>query len=194
MIGGQHLENLEELVGIYNRNYARKEDWKLSEFKKGAKMIEDLIEDAVWGIEPRLNRDRHQFRVPKKTLEEMTKILKDPKIIAILKRCESFDDIFTIVYECRIKNFGSLSVYDTSLRLGSAFGYYPVVVYLHQGALEGAIQLLGKDVVEKNSKNFCNNPDYSYIPMNVLPESLKILQPYHIENFLCINKNKLKKA
>lgn len=190
--GWKCLKNLTELVEIYNRNHARNEDWKLSDFKNRSKLLEELIDDAVWGKEPRLNRDKHQFRVPKQVLEEMVKILQEIAIVEEIKRCQSFDDIFTIIYESRIKKFGSLAVYDTSLRLGAACGHYPTVVFLHQGALDGANGLLGKDIVVKNSRYFCGNPDFPYISIEILPEPLSKLEPYHIENFLCINKNNLK--
>ena len=183
------MKSIDELVEIYNRNHSKNEDWKLSNFKNNSRLLEELIVDAVWGIEPRMNRDKHQFRVPKPVLEEMIKILQEPGIVEELRGCQNFDDIFTIIYECRIKKFGPLSVYDTSLRLGVAFGHYPTVVYLHQGALEGAIRLLGRDVVERNSKYFCGNPDYPYVSPDILTEPLNKLEPYHIENFLCINKN-----
>ncbi|MGZ9816184.1 hypothetical protein ACXM0N_09665 [Peribacillus simplex] len=186
------MKSLTELVEIYYRNHARNEDWKLSDFKNRCKLLEDLIEDAVWGKEPRLNRDKHQFRVPKQVLDEMVKILQDQAIVEEIKRCQSFDDILRIIYENRIKKFGSLAVYDTSLRLGAAFGHYPTVVYLHQGALDGANKLLGKDVVRKNSKYFCGNPEFPYISTDILPEPLSKVEPYHIENFLCIYKNNLK--
>jgi hypothetical protein len=124
----------------------------------------------------------------------MIKKLNDPLINAELKKCKHFDEIFTIVYELRIEGFGSLAVYDTALRLGAFFGYYPEVIYLHQGALVGANELLGKEEVSNNSKYFCGNPDYSYITQGTLPHPLDKLESYHIENFLCINKNKLNKA
>lgn len=188
------MKNLRELVEIYNRNHAKNEDWKLSDFKKGSKPLGELIEDAVWGKEPRLNRDKHQFRVPKKTLEEMARLLRDPAIIEEIKRCKSFDDIFVVVYESKIKNFGPLAVYDTTLRLGAIFGYYPRVVYLHQGAYEGAVNLLGKEVVEIKSKYFCGNRAYPYITVEILPDPLNKMEPYHIENFLCIYKKVLESS
>ena len=154
------MKSLVELVQIYNRNRAKNEDWKLSDFKNRSKPLKELIENAVWGREPRLNRDKHQFRVPKKTLVEMVKILRADLIIEEIMRSKCFDDIFTIVYVSRINNFGPLSVYDTSLRLGVIFGHYPTVVFLHQGALEGAKKLLGTDVVEKSSKYFCGNQEF----------------------------------
>lgn len=184
------MKSLEELVEVYKRNHARNEDWKLSDFRKRSKSLEDLIEDAVWGREPRLNRDSHQFRIAKKTLEEMVRKLLDTTIIEQLGECKHFDDIFTMLYVLREPNFGSLAVYDTSLRLGAMIGLYPEVIYLHQGALEGAISLLGKTKVKENAQYFCNDKAYPYVIKELFPKELQELEPYHIENFLCINKDK----
>ena len=44
------MKTLVELIDIYNKNYARHEEWKLSDFKNRTKSMEELIKDAVWGI------------------------------------------------------------------------------------------------------------------------------------------------
>lgn len=80
----------------------------------------------------------------------------------------------------------------TEIGICFAFLNYPTVVYLHQGALEGAYALLGKEVVVVNAKYFCGDQDYPYIYTDILPEPLIKMEPYHIEDFLCINKNNLK--
>lgn len=184
------MKTLEDLISIYYRNYAKNEDYQLSDFKNKTKSIEELIKDAVYGINPYLKRDRHQFRIPKRTLEKMVERLQEDSIIQEIMRSKCFDDIFTIVYETKIKNFGPLAVYDTSLRISAIFDHSPTVVYLHQGALEGAINLLGKDKVEKYSKYFCGDENFPYVSTDVLPKTLSEMEPYHIENFLCINKDK----
>ncbi|PWW26617.1 hypothetical protein DFO73_110191 [Cytobacillus oceanisediminis] len=131
------MKTLSELVTLYNKNYAGYEEWKLSDFRKKTKPLEELIRNAVWGYLPDLKRDSHQNLIPKTILEKMVKRLLEPKIIEELKKCKRFDDIFTIVYEFKVPNFSSLCVYDTSLRLGAIFNLYPEVVYLHRGALDG---------------------------------------------------------
>lgn len=184
------MKTLGELVKIYYRNHAKEEDYKVSEFKNKSKSFDELIKDAVYGIDPYLKRDRHQSRIPKKTLEEMVVKLKDTAIMQEITKTKSFDDIFAIIYESKINNFGPLAVYDTSLRLGAIFGYYPTVVYLHQGALTGANALIGKNKVEESSKYFCGDINFPYISPDILPKPLSDMEPYHIENFLCINKDK----
>lgn len=184
------MKTLVDLVSIYYRNYAKTEDYQLSDFKNKSKPIEELIKDAVYGLNPYLKRDRHQFRIPKEILEEMTKRLQETANIQEILRSKCFDDIFTIVYETKIKKFGPLAVYDTSLRISAIFGFYPTVVYLHQGALTGAMTLLGKVEFEKYSKYYCGDENYPYITADILPKPLSEMEPYHIENFLCINKDK----
>ncbi|MCO0597263.1 hypothetical protein NGI46_07245 [Peribacillus butanolivorans] len=42
-------------------------------------------------------------------------------------------------------------------------------------------------MVEEKAKYFCNNPNYPYLEVDVFQDELKELEPFHIENFLCIN-------
>ncbi|MCO0597262.1 hypothetical protein NGI46_07240 [Peribacillus butanolivorans] len=79
------MKTLNELVNIYRRNYSKDEEWRLSDFRKSSKFLEELIIDAVWGRGPRLERDSHQFRIPKKVLEEMVDLLVYPIIMEELK-------------------------------------------------------------------------------------------------------------
>ena len=83
------------------------------------------------------------------------------------------------VEECSVSGFGVLAVYDTSLRLGSWLDALPTMVYLHAGTTQGA-RALGLDCSQK------------VIQVNDFPEPLKDLEPYHVENFLCIYKKKIK--
>lgn len=184
------MKTLAELVAIYKRNYAGYEEWKLSDFVKQTKSLEELIRDAVWGFLPNLKRDSHQNQIPKTVLDKMVNRLLEPKIIEELKKCKRFDDIFTIVYELKVSNFSSLCVYDTSLRLGAIFNLYPEVVYLHRGALDGAIKLMGRAELEKNKKCYMGDEKYPYILKECLPSEIRTLEPHHIENFLCLNKSK----
>ena len=186
------MVKLKELVTSYEKNYGKHEEWKLSDFRNQSKPLADLIRDAVWGKEPNLNRDSHQYRIPKKTLEEMEEELLKPEIIKELMKCKTFDEIFTMIYVLKTPNFGPLSVYDTSLRLGAIIQLYPDVIYLHRGALDGARALLGKEVLHRHAKYFCNDKEYPYITKEILPLELHCWEPYHIENFLCINKSKFK--
>lgn len=183
------MKSLVELVELYKRNNLRDEDWKMSEFTKSKKPIKELIGAAVEGRQPKKN-DPHQSRISKETKKEMTRKLMDISNIELLNNCRHFDEVFTIVYKSKEPGFGPLAVYDTSLRLGARMDLLPEVVYLHTGALEGVKRLLGYKVFKGQVKYFCENKDYPYISKKLLPEELKVLEAYHIENFLCIFRDR----
>lgn len=49
----------------------------------------------------------------------------------------TFDQILQIVTECKVKGFGELSIYDTSLRIAKFKNLEPNKVYLHTDARKG---------------------------------------------------------
>ena len=87
-----------------------------------------------------------------------------------------FGGLHELINSNSVPYIGELTVFDTALRLGSFFGYSPQVVYLHRGAAKGYMALMHKIA------------PYS-IPATDFPDPLCGLEPYQIENFLCIFKN-----
>lgn len=185
------METLNHLVNLYNRNMANYENWKLSDFRKKSKPFEELINDAVYGRLPNLKQDSHQTQIARDVLDEMERRLLDKAIMDKMENCKDFLDLFTIIYDESIAGFGSLCVYDTSIRLGSVFNLYPDVVFLHRGAFEGAKNLFGKDKLESLIINYNEDPGYPCILKNDLPEELQSLEAHHLENFFCRFKERL---
>jgi hypothetical protein len=72
---------------------------------------------------------------------------------------------------------GSLTVYDTTLRIGARLALEPSKVYLHAGTLAGA-KALGLDWRGGT------------IEMSQLPAELRTLAPREAEDVLCIYKDK----
>ena len=167
------------------------EDWKLSDFRKKSKPLEELIKDAVYGRLPDTLQDSHQTQIARKVLEEMERRLLDKAIIDKMKKCKDFIELFTIVYDKSIPGFGSLCVYDTSLRLGAIFNIYPEVVFLHRGVLVGVKNLLGINTLNTIIINFNEDSRFPYILIEDLPEVLQSLEAHHIENFFCRFKDRL---
>jgi hypothetical protein len=182
-------KSLTDLVEIYIRNCLPEEEWELNTFRSEKKDLEDLIESAVWGYLPNLKQNGHQHRIPRTVLNEMNNKLHDSAIVNELGKCKKFDDIFTIVYCLKVPNFNSLCVYDTAHRLGAKLNLYPTVIYLHSGALEGAIKLLGTDMLSKVVKYYMKDNEFPYIKIEDLPQELSKLTPYQIVNFLCRKKD-----
>ncbi|QCT01391.1 hypothetical protein E6C60_0669 [Paenibacillus algicola] len=176
---------LTALVKQYEKNMANYEEWKLSDFRSKYKSIEEHIKDAVWGYLPDRKRDSHQVQLDKDVLEEVTTQLLDQGVIDQLNQCKNFDEILVVIYCVKVKGFGSLSVYDTALRLGAYYHLYPEMVYLHRGAEYGAKMLLKLTSTDERIRYFCNDPNYPYIQKEHFPHELQNLTAQHIENFLC---------
>ena len=79
-----------------------------------------------------------------------------------------------------IRGIGTLTIYDISLRIGAKLGLYPKAVYLHGGVISGA-KALGLNYRQES------------IPIKDIPEPISSnLEPYEIEDFLCICKGALR--
>ena len=107
----------------------------------------------------------------------MGKIL--PENARLIKRIKGFDELFVLIDNLlkSAKGVGELYIYDTSLRIGSYLGNLPEKVYLHSGTRTGArkIGFKNKYVIE----------------MSELPNEFQKLEPFEVEDILCIYKYKL---
>ncbi|MBP6872892.1 MAG: hypothetical protein KBC43_12855 [Bacteroidales bacterium] len=97
----------------------------------------------------------------------------------------NFDEIHQIVEECKIKGFGPLSIYDTSMRIATKMNIEPDKVYLHAGAAKGMEILEEKGYVKKGTaeKKFVKNEE--------LPIEMQKLRASENEHFLCSMKEKI---
>ncbi|HTV48656.1 MAG TPA: hypothetical protein VMG59_09460 [Phycisphaerae bacterium] len=107
------------------------------------------------------------------------------KCISEIEVCQNFDALHNLIKDKLIgqaKGLGEMYYYDTSFRIGISMNIYPEKIYLHRGTRTGA-KALGfnekdKDILEKSEFE------------TKYPEFEK-LQPYQIEDFLCVKKKEL---
>lgn len=184
------MSKLSELVKQYCKEIQPIEEADLLAYKN-CKNLNYLLKRAVVGLTHDGKRDSHKKRRTHDTFRNVYFYLDKRK--EDIKRCETFDEIMQIVYECRQEgygyNFNSLSIYDTAICIGVYFDLLPDKVFLHRGALVGAINLLGKDTVKKRQKLFMNDKDFPYLEVEDFPTEVRKLKPHHIENFLCRFRN-----
>jgi hypothetical protein len=104
------------------------------------------------------------------------------KCIGQIAACKDFDALHELIKsKLNIHGAAEMYWYDTAFRIGISLGIYPEKVYLHRGTKDGAENLgirNGKDVLE----------------MSDLPKELQKLEPYQVEDFLCICKEELKRC
>jgi len=100
--------------------------------------------------------------------------------------CQSFCELLQGVESATkaIHTFGELAVYDTALRIGAKLDIWPEVVYFHAGTMKGYKELAGtmKDYKERMKTKV----KQGWVPLDDLPEEVRVLKPHHVENFLCI--------
>lgn len=72
-----------------------------------------------------------------------------------------------------LRGLGELYIYDTAVNIGANRGLFPKVVYLHAGTRDGA-----KALGFHGEKLF----------MSELPPELRALEPWEVENVLCMYK------
>ena len=175
----EKVKTLAEIVDCYvKENKSDYEDY-LGKFR--------TIIDCVCGKtgnkvgKRKYKRNSHQYRFPEvaieKTVAELSNLLKD-------KNFGNFEELMSDVDTVEVKNFGHLCRYDFALRYGYPKGVKPVeYVYLHAGAMDGAEALKSKGLLKKTARK---------VPVGDFPEPLRSLPSEHIENLLCIYKDKLK--
>jgi hypothetical protein len=136
--------------------------------------LRQAIEVAGQGRRPDGKKFPHARRIPTAVLNVFAgNLLGRAREIAV---CRSFDDLLWSVGDSRVRGIGDLTVYDTALHIGAKLGVLPTNVHLHAGTRTGA-RRLGLDV----SRGCLTMPE--------LPEPLKRLQAYEVEDFLCICKD-----
>lgn len=119
------------------------------------------------------------FEVSKQVRDNLIRRMND------LLKARTFDEIFKIVTECRVKGFGELSIYDTSIRIASHLNIEPDKIYLHAGARKGMEILEEKGYVEKGiSKK-------KYVEIKEVPKSMQQLKAAETEHMLCSMKESM---
>jgi hypothetical protein len=169
--------NITELIEEYKPNLD-----KMLDYYKSLEPLKKVTEKATLAIGHDGKKYRHQWLIKKKILEKAAKRLLDG--VNEINNCNSFEDLIKLVEEKTkdLKGFGELAIYDTSSRIGAKKNIYPCKVYIHAGTKEGC-KALGLDDKLKTLK------------VQNLPEPIKDhLEPYEIEDFLCIYRNKVRKT
>jgi len=118
----------------------------------------------------------HQKCLDKKVFPQVSDRLlnRQREISNVQTFSELFKKVSSIIKD--INGVGPLMIYDTTLRLGAILGLKPQKVYIHRGSKEGA-------------KNLGLNIKKGYLEKDELPNEFQDLEPYEIEDCLCIYKD-----
>ena len=101
---------------------------------------------------------------------------------------ESFEEIMELVKKSKVKGFGELAIYDTSMRISKFKQLEPNKVYLHAGARKGFEVLESKGYLKLGSSMG------KFVEKENLPEEFQMkLKPYEVENVACLYKEEFLK-
>lgn len=176
--GHRRFNSITAIVQDYIRRHRPNAIRELQYFRN-IPSLKEAIEQAGLARTPNGKRSSHQRRIPASVLQQATRRLRR----ANLGHVGSFAQLIARVTTATrsVHGIGELYVYDTALRLGVHLGLRPRRVYLHAGTRRGA-QALGLDSRSES------------LSLNQLPEALRRLRPYEIEDVLCIYKDWLATA
>jgi len=118
----------------------------------------------------------HQSLVPKAAKAGAAERIRKLRVADV----DDFEELFQRVEKAigSIRGVGDLAVYDVAVRIGAFLRVMPRRVYLQTGARKGA-RALGLDASQRS------------LPMDVLPSELHRLEPWEVEDVLCIYKDEL---
>jgi len=142
-------------------------------------MLKGFASSACLTINSQGRRESHHFRRQNEHLKAGA-----ARLIASLDELRSVTNFAKLHALCErrlglsLQGLGPLYVYDTALNIGARLGHMPKAVYLHAGTAEGAAALgLQGDKT---------------LLMSELPREFQTLEPYEVEDVLCIYKNQLR--
>lgn len=136
----------------------------------------DALKNAALAKDWYGNRFSHQYRLKSSTLEASYKSLS--RVAKDIEGCRDFESLFAAIEKSviRIRGVGELYLYDTALRIGANLRLMPKKIYLHAGTRAGAMAL----GIECKGRG--------YLTLTELPKPFRKLEPYQIEDILCIYK------
>ena len=119
--------------------------------------------------------------------KEISKLVRNNLITRFndIMTATTFDQILQIVTECKVKGFGELSIYDTSIRIAKFKDIEPDKVYLHAGARKGFEVLEEKGYIPEGASK------KKFLTKDELPKEFQEnLKCYEAENIACLYKDK----
>jgi hypothetical protein len=121
--------------------------------------------------------DPHQRRIGVKRLQRSAEI--QVKRLPQIRNARSFADLFMITVEVRLqmRGLGDLWSYDTALRIAFNRGasFYPQAVFVQRGVLKGVRKIFTRRPARGRT-----------LPVDIFPKEMQRLQPFELENFLCV--------
>ena len=168
-------KDFHSLIDDYLNDHRKCNKLSIISLKK-MKNLDEVIHYSALAIDSNGKRSDHHRRRKKGQLELSKKILLDNKVK--IASCKDFHTLICLLQNLLsdVNDLGVLYYYDTALEIGFYLNLFPKFIYLHSGTREGA-------------RNLGLNYRKEYLTKDEFPNELQILEPYELEDFLCIYKS-----
>jgi hypothetical protein len=165
----------DEVVASYINDYRASAKAETAHFAALGSLVA-AIEKAALCLLPDGKRHPHQWRIPRRVLEQAERKLQTR--VQALNRAADFEEIHDIVSSeiGSIHGIGPLTVYDVAHRIGGFLGAPPKLVYLHAGTRLGAAVFGLRGTAIRSGE---------------LPTPFSRLTAAEIEDCLCIYRDEL---
>jgi hypothetical protein len=168
------------IIRVYTSDIRPLANEELKWFQEQPSLL-SAIECAALAKKRNGKRYSHQSRINNITLAEAWSVLKEME--KLIGESESFEELFKLIEALiePIHRASELYIYDTSFRIGAYLGLYPKKIYLHRGTRDEPVAL-GYDGKQKA------------LDISELHKLFPYLEPYEVEDILCIFKDEYNKS
>lgn len=166
---------LELIVDDYIRRYRTSAQEELEWFRSQPD-LQTAVDVAARAVNREGKRYSHQYKIRADSIcSARQRLARD---LDRIKGAANFGVLVRTIKEILNPTDGvaELYVYDCALRVGAFLGYLPKQIFLHAGTRDGA-RALGLEWKER------------FLYVSDMPEELRVLEPYEIEDVLCIYKD-----
>ncbi len=127
----------------------------------------------------------HQCRIYRIAKEQFLNDLRENSVE--IQNCANFEELYDNIERfCKKSGIGELAVYDTAMRLGAFLerhkgrSFKPQKVFLHNGAMNGAMVLFGRRLLTRPC---------SRMSLSAFAELFPQKEAWEVEEILCIYKD-----
>ena len=179
---GQGRKSFQSILEDYNTNcsnealkyYASLPDWKTA-----------VEEAGQFHFDASGRCHDHQYRIYRSAKEQFLNDLRENSMA--IQNSTNFEELYDNIERfCKKSRIGELAVYDTAMRLGAFLEkhkggtFKPQMVFLHNGAMKGAMALFGRGLLARPC---------SRMPLSEFAELFSQKQAWEVEEILCIYKD-----
>ncbi len=166
-----------DFITRYKRDHLTKALSELESFR-AERSLADAIKRAAHAMDTHGVRYGHIRSTPQEAFNAACTKLAEAELT--LSHCNDFAELLEKIEHLLhgVWGLGEVFYYDTALRIGARIrsGLTPDSVYLHGGTRDGAI---ASDEFERKKNRRC-------IPRSELPEQLRALPCWQVEDILCL--------